>query len=173
MPLITLGIIAIAATAGATYYSMQQAKQQANTANKIAENNAQQIEAQGAAQAKQIKTASREKQRLLLDERRRAIARNRAKTGASGVTMEGSPLLNMQETAKNITLDKEMENYNAGIEADAVVTKAKSEAALWRYKGKSAIAAGKLQAGAALFGGASQMADIGMSMKSAQNKGVT
>ena len=156
---------AIATTATAATLSAQQARQQGKTASAIAEYNAQIARNQAKERAEALKVAGAEKQRQILEERRRILARNRAKYGKAGVTMQGSPLLVQQEVARNITQDAVMENYNTQIGVRAAVTRGESEAQISLLRGKAARTAGKLAAGQALFSGAAQIANIGLAAK--------
>ena len=156
--LLTLAITAAAASAGLAVMSAQQ---QAKTTSAIAEANAEQFKRE----AKQREFAGAERQKQILEERRRILARNRAKFGKAGVTMEGSPLLVQQEVAKNITQDAVMANYNTQIG----VAESKFQAGISLAKASAARTAGQLQVGQALFSGAGQIAGIGIQAELAKN----
>lgn len=88
--------------------------------------------------------------------RRRAqamMAQNRAASGASGVTMEGSPLLAMSESNYEAELDALAIEYSGSI-AEA---RAKSQAAVDRMQSAQASRAGYFGAGSALLTGASKI----------------
>ena len=153
----TLLLISLGATAASAALAAQQARQQGKDASAIAEHNAQLVRKQAGEKVEALKVAGQAKQKQILDERRRVLARNRAKFGKAGVTMEGSPLLVQQEVAKNITQDAAMANFNNQVEIRRTISAAEGEAELSLLRGKSAERAGKLKAGAALFSGATQI----------------
>lgn len=163
-----LVVASIAATVASTAIAARAARQQGKTASAIGEFNAQTVEVQAAEEAERLKIAGRVKQERLLEERRRTLARNRAKFGKAGVMLEGSPLLRQQEVAKNITQDAVMTNFNTQIGVTGVLTRAESEAQLSLIRGRSARQAGRLQVGQALFSGATQVAQTGLAVELAR-----
>lgn len=167
MPILTTALLitGLVATGVSTIMSVQQKRQQAKTTSAIAEYNAQIARKQAKKRAEALRVRGAEKQRQILEERRIILARNRAKFGKSGVTMEGSPLLVQQEVASNITQDAVMENYNTQIGVRAALTRGESEAQISLLRGKAAKTAGRLAVGQALFSGAAQMASIGLEAK--------
>ena len=154
-------VASIAATAASAAIAARNARAQSKTQSAIAQANSESEKEKAA----QLKTAGQEKQRQILEERRRILARNRAKYGKAGVTMEGSPLLLQQEAAKNVTLDAAMANYNTQIG----VREAEYGSELSLLKGKSARTTGRLRAGQALFSGATQIASTSLQIQSAKN----
>lgn len=169
MPIMTtLAIIAISATVAGTVMSIQQARQQAKTSSAFAEHRAQTARQQAKERAEALRVAGRAKQEQILEERRRILARNRAKFGKGGVILTGSPLLVQQEVAKIKTQDAVMENYNTQIEVRGALTRGESEAQLSLLRGEAARATGRLQVGQALFSGVTQAASIGLDIKRAE-----
>jgi hypothetical protein len=84
-------------------------------------------------------------------ETERLLGRQRALYGKAGVTVEGSPLLMMEETASQGELDALMIEREGKLKAGNY----QSEAALSRMKGASAQRAGYYGAGSSLLTGAS------------------
>ncbi|KKK71894.1 hypothetical protein LCGC14_2909330 [marine sediment metagenome] len=162
----TLLITGLVATGVSTIISVQQARQQAKTASAIGEFNAQVSKTRAAEKAERLKIAGKARQDELIEQRRIILARNRAKFGKAGVTLEGSPLLVQQETAKNITQDAVMENFNTQIGISAVISRGESEAGLSLLQAKSVKAASRLQVGQALFSGLVQASNIGLNASS-------
>ncbi len=166
----TLLISSLIATGVSTIVSVQQSRQEAKSTSAIAEYNAQRSRKQAAEEAEQLRIAGAAEQKEILEERRRVLARNRAKFGKAGVTMEGSPLLVQQEVARVITQDAVQANYNIQVGVAGTLTRGESEAGLSLLRGKSARRAGRLQVGQALFSGAAQATSIGLQFKAAQKK---
>ena len=157
-----LATIAIIGVVASTVISIQQARQEAKTASAIVEFNAEVSKTRAAEQADRLRIAGKARQDELLEERRIILARNRAKFGKAGVTMQGPPLLVQQETAKNITQDAVMENFNTQIGVSSVISRGESEAGLSLLRAKSVRAASRLQVGQALFSGVVQASSIGL-----------
>jgi len=88
-------------------------------------------------------------------ETEKLLGRQRALYGKAGVTLEGSPLLLMEETASEGELDALMIEREGKIRAGSY----QSEAALSRMKGSSAQKAGYYGAGSTLLTGASSASD--------------
>ncbi len=157
----TLLIAAITTTALTAVAAAQTASQQGKNASAIAQANAEQSREKAAL----LKTAGQEKQRILLDQRRRILASNRARFGKGGVVLEGSPLIVQQETARNLTNNAETEAFNTQLG----IRGAEREAQISIVRGKSARATGKLKAGQALFAGGAQIAQTGLQVELAKN----
>lgn len=87
-------------------------------------------------------------------EGQKLLSVQRARYASSGVTFEGSPLLLMEETAKEIELDALMTERTGEVTAQKYTT----EAALSRMKGSGAKTAGYYGAGSTLLTGAGQAA---------------
>lgn len=81
----------------------------------------------------------------------RALGRIRAGYGAAGVTVEGSPLEVLEDSAAEAELDALNIRYKGELTAMGY----QSEAELQRARGKAAMTAGIFKAGTALLGGAS------------------
>ena len=104
-------------------------------ADKTAEFNADQVREAANIKAEQIK-----------EESRRILATQRARYGASGVTMEGSPLLVQLESARNAKLDEMMVRYSG-----------EKQARIMDWEGKQAKTASYWKAGNSILTGASGM----------------
>jgi hypothetical protein len=117
----------------------------AKAKKKQAEANARISEADAAAaenKAAYDETLHRERVRKILSGQRAAI-------GKSGVTMEGTPLLALEETAKAGELDALAIRYGGDVEA----SRSRSQAAIERQAGKTAKRASYFQAGSTLLTG--------------------
>lgn len=113
-----------------------------------AENRAAQLNAQVAGQnaALAIQQAAQD-ERALRVQGRKFLGDMRASYGASGVTMEGSPLEVMKESAAAIELDA----LNIKYEGETRALGFRNDARLERYRGEYAAAAGRLGAAATLL----------------------
>lgn len=132
---------------GGTLVSAMGAIQQGNAAAAAADYNARLAE-QNATIATQQAAEKERQQRILA---RKQIGSARAAYGASGVTMEGSPLDVLEESAYNSELDALTLRYGGQIESMGL----RNQAALERMQGKSAKTAGYMNAGSSLLlGGA-------------------
>lgn len=80
----------------------------------------------------------------------RALGRMRAGYGAAGVTVEGSPLDVLEDSAAEAELDALNIRYKGELTAMGY----QDEATLQRMRGKAAMTAGIFKAGSALLGGA-------------------
>lgn len=121
--------------------AMQQGKaaqQQAEYNAKVAENNAIMARQQAGA----------EQNRIGRDTRRR-IGAQRAAYGASGFTVQGSPLDVLGETAALGKYDELVAGYNGEVKARGLVAQAQQ----YRLEGRAARQAGKIGAASALIGG--------------------
>ena len=141
--------------------SAKAAKAAGKNASAVAQANSE--SAQGKADL--LAAAGREKQKILLEQRRALLARNRAKFGKASVVFEGSPLIVQQDAAKNLTNDAAMARYNTTIG----VQSAQFEGQIFAAKGRIAESAGKLQAGAALFSGGVQATQTLQQTQRAEN----
>lgn len=109
---------------------------------------------------------------------KQVMARLRALRGASGVTMEGSPLLAAEDTASQLAL--EGSNRLAGIEMETLRRKEQRQKEIYAYRSRSILdtykssaanyaawnyrRAGAFGAGASILQGAGQMAFAGYKM---------
>jgi hypothetical protein len=121
--------------------AMQQGKaaqQQAEYNAKVAENNA--IMARQQAGAEQSKIARNTRMR---------IGAQRAAYGASGFTVQGSPLDVLGETAALGKYDELVANYNGEVRARGL----QAQAQQYRLEGQAARQAGRIGAASALIGG--------------------
>lgn len=138
----TLTAIAIAAgtaiSAYGSYASGRAQKKQAEANAQIAEADAKAAEQK----AKYDEDLHRQRVRKILSSQRAAI-------GSSGVSVEGSPLLALEETAREGELDALAIRYGGDVSA----SRSRSEAALSRQEGRSAQRAGYIQAGSTLLTG--------------------
>lgn len=140
LPFIQIGAAIIGAIG-----SVQQgnaAKSAANYNARVAENNATLARQQAAAQEEQHRRLAR-----------RQLGQMRAAYGASGVTMEGSPLDILAQSAKDAELDALNIRYGGELKAQGL----ESEAVLERYRGESAQRAGYMGAATGLLSGASKI----------------
>lgn len=90
------------------------------------------------------------------DQTKRLLGEQRARAGASGVTVEGSPLLLMAEAAEESMLDE----MSIKFATDSRSASLRSEAAFSRAQGRSAKTAGLSGAGAQLITGGSRVANV-------------
>lgn len=84
----------------------------------------------------------------------------RAAYGASGVTVEGSPLDVLEESALNAELDALITEYNGGLRARAYQNQAVAElntATLEDMRGEAALSGSYTSAAGSLFGGAAKV----------------
>ncbi len=151
----------LAGTIGSVFFGVQSAKAQAKTQSAIAQANSEEALERG----EQLARAGRAEQRDILEERRRTLARNRAKFGKSGAMFEGSPLIAQQETAKNITLNAEQAAFNVQLGIRA----AQRQSQVSLIQKKVAKDTGRLRVGEALFSGATKVANLGLEVKRAKN----
>lgn len=136
---VALGATAVSAASAA--YQGQQAKKEADYNAAIMEQNA--IAAKN--KAAYDETMHRERVRKLL-------STQKAQLGRSGISLEGSPLLILEETVAQGELDALAIRYGGDIEA----SRSRSAANLSRMQGKSAITSGYVQAGSTLLSGGSR-----------------
>jgi hypothetical protein len=132
-------VAAIVSAASAAYSGYQQqraASYNAKVANQAAD--------AAIARAKYDEQMHRERVRKILSS-------TRAQYGAAGVSMEGSALLAIEETARQGSLDALAIRYGGDVEA----ARMRSEAYLSRMQGRSAMTSGMIGAGTSLLGGAS------------------
>lgn len=94
--------------------------------------------------------AAQEAEELRDDEARRRAAL-RARVGGSGVTLEGSPLAVMS----NLASEAEFQALRIEAGGSTAASRARSQAALRRFEGRSSRQAGFTRAGASLLTGAS------------------
>jgi hypothetical protein len=138
-------------------------------AEQIAEYNAKVYE-QNAILSEQQAAANEQRARVVA---RKAIGEMRAAYGASGVTLEGSPLDVIGESAAAAEMDALMIRHAGAVKA----TMFRNEAAMERYKGGVAKTLGYLGGASSLIMGGSKMVDSGLldaggsSGSSAKSKG--
>lgn len=149
------------AQAGAEY-AAKSAVAQARSEAAILEYNRQVTEQQARQKEELLKRAGKIAYDEKLDERRRFLASLRVRY--RGVMTEGTPLLAEIESAKNLTLDAITTKYNVSMGIQGIRTEAQSASELYKLKATSAMRAGKLSAGQALFSGRSQRLAIGTQM---------
>lgn len=133
----------MAAGGGLKAYS---ALRQGNAEYQAQEMNAQ-VNEQNAALAESQALEDERKQRLMT---KKLIGSMRANYGASGVTLEGSPMEVIEESAMQAELDA----LNIKHAGKARATQYRNQAALARYYGKEARTLGYLGAAGSLLGGA-------------------
>jgi hypothetical protein len=140
-----IAVIATVAAAGISAYASYESGQAQKEAGKynaaVAENNA--IAARNSAML--AEEDHREKSR-------RILATIRARSGASGTTMEGSPLLVLSDSARQSEIDALRIRYGGELEA----TGYKAQAGLSLFQGDQAATAGALTGGATMLTGLGQ-----------------
>jgi len=139
-------VTSMAGTAFSTYSQMQQAREQ----SKWAEYNAAVAERD----AETARMNAEYEAGIKRKETEKLLGRQRALYGKAGVTLEGSPLLLMAETAAEGEMDALMIERGGKLQAQRY----RSEATLSRMKGSAAQRAGYWGAGSTLLTGASQTA---------------
>ena len=139
-------IAAAAIGAGATVYS---ADQQRRAGNQQADYNANVAEEE----AKAARAKAEYDEKAHRENVRKILATQRALYGKSGVSMEGSPLMVMEDTQKQGELDALAIRYGG----DVASARARSEANVAKMTGRNnayAAKAGYMQAGSTLLSGA-------------------
>lgn len=130
--------------------------QQAQAARAAAEYNARVAE-MNAVLAEQQAAAEEDRQRRLSYKQLSAM---RAGYGAAGVSIEGSPLDVLEESAANAELDALTIRHAGQVRATAY----RQEAALERYRGKAATRAGYISAASTLLTGGGEILSMKRSM---------
>ena len=138
---VSAGILALQGVG--TALQVQGIKHEAKAAQRSAAFNIKEIRKSGLREATQIRRAGRKLQ-----------GKNIAIVGASGATLEGSPLLAIAESAENV----ERQALQARINAE-------TEAKLQALGAKGARRAGSIRTASALFSGASRIIDAGNRLK--------
>mgnify|MGYP000855960130 CR=1 FL=1 len=131
------------------YGSLQQGeagKAAADYNSQVAEENAVTARQQAKEQARRESISSE-----------KLLGQMRAGYGASGVTMSGSAMDVLQESAANAELDRLTTLYAGDVKATAY----KNESRLEKFKGNQAQTAGQIGAAAALLDGAAKMGKKG------------
>ncbi len=142
---IIISVVASAASAYASYQSGRMQKKAAETSAALAERDAENQRA-----------AARIKGENYAEEARRRMATMRAQYAQAGVKMEGTPLLVMMNTAREV--EKDLQRIKWGGEAQANAFQ--GEAGLQRMMGKQAYQQGVMGAGTTLLTGASRAAGM-------------
>lgn len=143
-----------------TIMSMQSAKAQAKSESAIAKYNVEMTRRAAETETARRESAGKFAYEQKLKERELILSRIRRTYGQSGFTSAGAPLLDEIETAKNITMDALMTQYNTRIGIQDVQQQAAQQIRLYKYQAKSAKRAGKLSMYQSLFSGASQIGSI-------------
>lgn len=142
----TIAVVAmVAATAASAYASYESGRQQ----KKAADYNASLANEQAA----NAREAARIKEETYRKQTTRHLASMRAAYGARGVSMEGTPLLALMDSAKEAELDALRIRRGGEMDSNAF----EGEAGLYRMMGKQAYSAGLMGAGTSLLGGASSV----------------
>lgn len=141
LPFIALGasVLGTGVSAVGAIQQGQQAAAAAEYSAQVQEQNARIAREQGATEAARIARGVE-----------RQIGTIGANTGASGLTMEGSPLAVLLETRKLGRLDELTAGYNAEVQARG----AQAQAQQYRLAGRDAASAGYIGAASALLTGA-------------------
>lgn len=149
--------------------AMAQADAAADAANKnaqIAEYNRQVAERNKNTVLAEADAAARDQSR----DNRRVMGSIRASYGASGLSLEGSPLDVMEDTALEQELDVSKTRYKGELQAIGYKDEAanyKMKAELHRMEAASATRAGGISAVGAIFGGLAGAGKAGMSLSRA------
>lgn len=122
---------------------------QGQTASRIADVNAQNMEQQ----ARTERLAAKAEEEDFRREQSRLLARQRALVGGSGTTMSGSPLLVAEDIATETELQALRIRYGGTLNSNALT----DQAALERAGGRAAKRAGFFRAGSSLLAGAGEM----------------
>lgn len=138
----------MAATAGSTYLQVQSARNEGKSQENIAKYNAQIAERQAKEQQESANTQAQQ----FLKQRQRAAATNRVNIAKSGVSLEGSPLLALEENASNTAIDTLMIQREGALARDRSL----QQANLSRLQGRNAKRASKNKQTAALLSGVSK-----------------
>lgn len=145
-----VGLVAtVVSTAVGVYASYQQGQAQQKAAKvnaKVAEN-----------QATAARNAAMVREQQHKEQIRRLAGTQRAVAGASGIALEGSPLLVMADTLEQAELDAQRIHYGGDVSAMGF----ESQARLSRWQGAQAAHAGAVGAGATLLSGAAKAASYG------------
>lgn len=129
------------------------ALQEGAAANAAAQYNAQQYETA----AKTVEEQGHAEANKARRENRRLLGQMRAQYGASGITLEGSPLDVLEDTAAEGELEAQQKIYSGRVQA----VEYRNKASLSRMQGESAKKAGYIGAVGKLFDGAGK---VGMAL---------
>lgn len=154
-----------AAIAGGTAVQMRGAQEQADTAVATARYEAGVYKAREV----EIRRLSAEEQKLMREDLRSTLKRQRTLIAKSGTTMRGSPMQIQLRTVEDMARDIGRLSHARAMEARRLG----SQASLSTMEAKFARKAGKIQKRQALWGGASQLAMMGMQYKLATGAGTT
>lgn len=146
---VTLGAVATGASIAGTALSAASAVKQGNAQKSMMDYNARVAERQGQ-MARQAADLEEARQRNRTD---KLLSSQRAAVAASGLDLEGSPLLVMEESAAQSELDALLIRHSGSV-AEA---QANSQAAADRMSGRAAKMQGYYSAGASLLSGASSV----------------
>ncbi|OGP65584.1 MAG: hypothetical protein A3K22_03505 [Deltaproteobacteria bacterium RBG_16_42_7] len=145
MAIETVGMIITAvAAAGGAYYSYESGQQQ----KKAYKANAAILEQDALAEKQKAEYEEGAHRNRI----RQILSRQKALYGKSGVQMEGSPLLVMEDTAAQGEMDALAIRYGG----DVAAARTRSEANLMRMQGRTAGRLGTIKAGTTLLQGAGQ-----------------
>ncbi len=139
----TLLVATLVAAGGSVYSGIQQQKAAEASADTAEE----------AAAATREKAAYDEK--MHREKMQKILSSQQAAYGTSGVTTEGSPLLVMEDTARQGELDALAIRYGGDVEA----AQKRSAANLYRMQGNTAMTSGIIGAGSSLLSGATKYYD--------------
>lgn len=156
IPLLVAGI---GLQAYSSYQSGVDAKAQAETQAAFAERNAKISKNQADAQ----REANREADKQHARRTKMALSKMRTQIGKSGVMLEGSPLLVMEDTANQYSLERKSalevgESRAIAFEQQSILDMATSEA--YEERGRTAYRSGVLGAGASVLQGVGTMSQF-------------
>lgn len=144
-----LAVTAAVVGTGLAYYGQME---QAKTAEQAGEYNAKLAEQQ----ALQAEMDSRESIKRRREQNRRFLGSQRSRIAKSGVTIEGSPLEVMADTAGIL----ELETLDADRQARQQASGLRAQGAMDRYTGNRAATGARIGAGASLLTGVSSAARL-------------
>lgn len=143
-PMVIMAVVAVVSAAASAAASLHAAKQQ----EKIGEYNAK-ISENNAISVRQQATFEADKQR---ENTRKLLAIQRAGFAKSGVGLGGSPLLVMEQTARDAELDAQTIEYGGEVKAAGY----QSSAGLSLMESSAAASASRWKAGTTLLSGAAK-----------------
>jgi hypothetical protein len=154
-----MAVTGLAASAVGTGVQMYGQRQQAKTAERVAERNAKIQEGD----ALQTEMDARENARRLREDSKSKLKTQRSRYAKAGVINEGSPLEVMAETAGLLELDA----LEIGNQAKAKATRLRAGAEVSRQDGYDQANALRIASGATLLSGAGSALSMGAQMKDA------
>lgn len=147
----TLAVTSLVGTAVSTGISYYGYRQQAETSKRVADYNAKVRQNQAIQQEMEANESIRRRRK----EQRAFLGRQRAKFGAAGVDVQGTPLLVMAESAATM----ELQNADKYRQSQTAKTSLFSQAGMDLMAGQASASAARMQGFGTLLTGATGMAD--------------